>query len=151
MGLLENSARQAGAAVYAYQLTHHLQHSRERLVITREEERRRLRPDLHDGLGLQVATLALKVDTARYYLHEDDDSVFSAMRAVTQDYMLKGVQGEEMLRAIRATANGEAIFSPGVTERIQFTGCTNRCSARTIPGRTFRQKMFGRTLIVGRN
>jgi signal transduction histidine kinase len=74
MRLLENIARQTGAAVYAYQLTHQLQHSRERLVTTREEERRRLRRDLHDGLGPQLATLALKVDAARNYLHHKPDS-----------------------------------------------------------------------------
>ena len=69
--LLENVARQAGTAVYAAQLTHDLQRSRERLVTTREEERRRIRRDLHDGLGPQLATLSLKVDAARNYLGHD--------------------------------------------------------------------------------
>jgi signal transduction histidine kinase len=49
--LLEDLARQAEVAVHAVRLTTDLQHSRERLVATREEERRRLRRDLHDGLG----------------------------------------------------------------------------------------------------
>lgn len=66
--LLENVARQAGTAVYAAQLTHDLQRSRERLVTTREEERRRIHRDLHDGLGPQLATLSLKADAARNYL-----------------------------------------------------------------------------------
>lgn len=68
MRLLRNVARQAGTAVYAAQLTHDLQLSRERLVTTREEERRRLRRDLHDGLGPQLATLNLKLDAARNQL-----------------------------------------------------------------------------------
>src|SRR5215216_1899169 len=48
--LLEDLARQAEVAVHAVRLTADLQHSREHLVATREEERRRLRRDLHDGL-----------------------------------------------------------------------------------------------------
>jgi len=63
--LLDNIARQAGAAVYAAQLTDHLQSSREQLVLTREEERRRLQRDLHDGLGPQLAALGMQIDVAR--------------------------------------------------------------------------------------
>jgi DNA-binding NarL/FixJ family response regulator len=48
----------------------------------------------------------------------DDDTVFSAMRAGAQGYLLKGVQGEETIRAVRAAANGEVIFSPGIAERM---------------------------------
>lgn len=66
--LLLNVARQAGAAVYAARLTEQLQRSRERLVAAREEERLRLRRDLHDGLGPRLATLSLKADAARNYL-----------------------------------------------------------------------------------
>jgi signal transduction histidine kinase len=69
--LLRNVARQAGTAVYASQVTEQLQRSRERLVTAREEERRRLRRDLHDGLGPRLATLSLKVDAARNYLARD--------------------------------------------------------------------------------
>jgi DNA-binding NarL/FixJ family response regulator len=48
----------------------------------------------------------------------DDDSLFSAMRAGARGYLLKGAEGEETLRAIRASAAGEAIFSPRVAERL---------------------------------
>jgi signal transduction histidine kinase len=58
--LLDHLARQAGIAVHAVQLTHELQQARERLVEAREEERRRLRRDLHDGLGSQLAALNLQ-------------------------------------------------------------------------------------------
>ncbi len=76
--LLADLARQAGVAVYAVRLTTHLQHlteslqqARERLVTTREEERRRLRRDLHDGLGPALASLTFKVDAARNLLRQD--------------------------------------------------------------------------------
>jgi signal transduction histidine kinase len=71
--LIQNLARQAGAAVHAAQLTGKLQRSRQRLVTAREEERRRLRRDLHDGLGPQLATLALKVEAARNHLGGEPD------------------------------------------------------------------------------
>lgn len=69
--LLEDIARQAGAAVHAARLTEDLQRSRERLVSAREEERRRLRRDLHDGLGPRLASLTLRLETARDRLAED--------------------------------------------------------------------------------
>ncbi len=48
----------------------------------------------------------------------DDDSVFAAMRAGARGYILKGAEGEETLRAIRAVANGQAIFSPDIAKRM---------------------------------
>ena len=48
----------------------------------------------------------------------DDDTVFTAMRAGARGYLLKGASGDETLRAIRAVANGEVIFSPGVAQQI---------------------------------
>lgn len=48
----------------------------------------------------------------------DDDSVFAAMRAGARGYVLKGAEPDDTLRAIRAVAAGEAIFSPGIAERL---------------------------------
>jgi signal transduction histidine kinase len=69
--LLEDLARQAEVAVHAVRLTADLQHSRERLVATREEERRRLRRDLHDGLGAQLAGLNVQAGTLRRLIPRD--------------------------------------------------------------------------------
>jgi DNA-binding NarL/FixJ family response regulator len=49
---------------------------------------------------------------------EDDDYVFAAMRAGARGYLLKGANQAEVLRAIRAVANGEAIFSPTIARRV---------------------------------
>jgi DNA-binding NarL/FixJ family response regulator len=49
---------------------------------------------------------------------EDDDSVFAAMRAGASGYLQKVAHQGEVLRAIRAVANGEAIFGPGVARRV---------------------------------
>lgn len=51
-------------------------------------------------------------------MFEDDDSVFAAMRAGARGYILKGADQEEMLRAIRAVANGEALFGPAIARRM---------------------------------
>jgi signal transduction histidine kinase len=69
--LLEDLARQASLAAHAVRLTVDLKRSYELLVMAREEERRRLRHDLHDGLGPQLASLTLKLETARNRLAHD--------------------------------------------------------------------------------
>jgi signal transduction histidine kinase len=71
--LLETLARQIGPAAHAVRLTADLQLSRGRLVTAREEERRRLRRDLHDGLGPQLAALALKIETVRNRFAENQN------------------------------------------------------------------------------
>ena len=84
--LLEDLAREAGVAVHAVRLTADLQRltvdlqqSRERLVTTREEERRRLRRDLHDGLGPTLASLAQRLDTARKLVSRDPEAAVALM------------------------------------------------------------------------
>jgi DNA-binding NarL/FixJ family response regulator len=51
-------------------------------------------------------------------MFEDNDSVFAAMRAGALGYLLKDARGEEVLRAIRAVNDDEAIFGPGVAQRL---------------------------------
>jgi signal transduction histidine kinase len=89
--LLEDLARQAEVAVHAVRLTADLQRSRERLVATREEERRRLRRDLHDGLGPTLASFALKLEGARKLVRrkpEDAEVLLSRLTEQTQDTVM---------------------------------------------------------------
>jgi signal transduction histidine kinase len=69
--VLHDLARQVGIALYAAQLTADLQRARTRLIAAREEERRRIRRDLHDGLGPTLATFAMHLDQARELLPPD--------------------------------------------------------------------------------
>lgn len=69
--LLEDLARQVGVAARTVSLAAELQQSRERIVTSREEERRRLRRDLHDGLGAQLAALIMQAGAARTLLRTD--------------------------------------------------------------------------------
>jgi two-component system, NarL family, sensor kinase len=59
---LEELAPPLAAVVHAARLGDDLRESRERLVAAREEERRRLRNDLHDEVGPSLAVLALRLD-----------------------------------------------------------------------------------------
>jgi signal transduction histidine kinase len=72
--LLEDFARRASAAASAVALSLEVQRSRERLVTAREEERRRLRGDLHDGLGPTLAGAVLTIDAARRVLVSDPET-----------------------------------------------------------------------------
>jgi signal transduction histidine kinase len=90
--LLEEVARHAGIAVHAVQSTialrsanKHLAEARERLVTAREEERRRLRRDLHDGLGPSLAALTLKVGVARKLLRRDQAAADILLAELTGD------------------------------------------------------------------
>ena len=62
--LLADLARQAGPAVHSRELNAALQRSREQLVAGREDDRRRMRRDLHDGLGPALAGILLRADVA---------------------------------------------------------------------------------------
>jgi signal transduction histidine kinase len=83
---LDDLAREAGVAVHAVRLTTNLQrmaedlqHSREHLVNTREEERRRMRRDLHDRLGPTLASLIQLIDTARILVARDPDAAVTLL------------------------------------------------------------------------
>src|SRR5581483_5351827 len=69
--LLQDLAHQIAVAVHALRLSLELQRARERLVAAREEERRRLRRDLHDGLGPALSGLMLKIEAARNLAERD--------------------------------------------------------------------------------
>ena len=63
-GLLVDLVRQAAIAIRATLLAEELQESRERLVLGREDDRRRIRRDLHDGLGPALGGVALRLQAA---------------------------------------------------------------------------------------
>lgn len=71
--LLEDLARQAGAATHTVALAEAVRRSRDALVVAREEERKRLRRDLHDGLGPELAGINLGLAAARNLKEEDPD------------------------------------------------------------------------------
>jgi DNA-binding NarL/FixJ family response regulator len=74
-------------------------------------------------------------------MFEDDDSVFAAMRAGAKGYLLKDSGGEGVVHAIRAVASGEAVFGPGVAERmIGFFSAPRAAPKRAFPELTEREE-----------
>ena len=85
--LLRDLARQMGGVVHTAALVEQLRATQEQLVVTREQERRRLRRDLHDGLGPSLAALGLQVDTVQNLLHRGSpvDERLDSLRAGLQE------------------------------------------------------------------
>ena len=72
--LLGDLVRQAATAARTSRLAEELQDSRERLVSAREEERRRIRRDLHDGLGPALSGMVFQLESARLLVDKDPDA-----------------------------------------------------------------------------
>jgi signal transduction histidine kinase len=80
--LLTDVANQLGAVVHAAGLLQQVRASQERLVLAREEERKRLRRDLHDGIGPTLASLTLRVDTLRNQSPSDDEALLALREGI---------------------------------------------------------------------
>ena len=85
--LLDDLTHQIGNAIHTVRLTsdlqaltRDLQRSRERLVSAREEERRRLRRDLHDGLGPMLSAILLKVGLVRTLYQRDAETTETLLK-----------------------------------------------------------------------
>jgi len=76
-------------------------------------------PDL-DGIEATRRVMAESPNTRVLVvtMFEGDDSVLAAMRAGARGYVVKGMRSAEAIRAIRAVAAGEAIFSPAIASRL---------------------------------
>ncbi len=99
------------------------------------------------GVEATQRILEAAPDTAILMLtmFEDDKSIFAAMRAGAHGYVLKGADGVQTLRAIRAVASGESIFSPSITRRLtEYFATPEReretASARIFPNLTERER-----------
>ena len=76
-------------------------------------------PDL-DGVSATRRLLADRPDLPVLVLtmHEDDEHVFAALRAGARGYLVKGAEGEEIVRAVRGIAAGDAVYGGSVARRI---------------------------------
>jgi len=85
-------------------------------------------------------------------LFEDDDSVFLALRAGARGYVLKDTDEDEMIRAIRAVANGEAIFSPPIATRVlAYFAAPNDRPPKAFPALTEREREVLQLIAQGRS
>ncbi|MEU1722707.1 GAF domain-containing sensor histidine kinase [Actinomadura sp. ATCC 39365] len=119
--LLSGLAGQIAAAGHAVSLTADLLRSRERLVSALEEERRRLRRDLHDGLGPALAGTVLGLQRARSRLATDADAVAGQLNELT-------AQVQEAVAEIRRLVYG---LRPPALDELGLIGAL-REQARTL-------------------
>ena len=89
----------------------------------------------------ELARVAPSVRVCVLTMYDDDDSLFAAMRAGAQGYLLKGAEQEEIARAVRAVAAGEVIFGPGIAVRVlnQLTSPAADSAAAHFPDLTARE------------
>jgi len=92
------------------------------------------------GVGVLVLTMS-----------EDDDSLFAAMRAGARGYIPKDADAEELLRAIRAAALGEAIFGASIATRLMSFFAGGARSSTAFPELTERELEILEQIAAGRS
>ena len=123
--LLSDLVRQAAIAARTERLADELQDIRQRLVLTREEERRRIRRDLHDGLGPALSGVVFRIESARLLVPTDPAAadralevgrdqlrdVIADVRRLVHDLRPPALDDLGLLGALRQQADG--LSSPG--------------------------------------
>jgi DNA-binding NarL/FixJ family response regulator len=97
--------------------------------------------DLHmpGGSGIdairEIARVSPEARCLVLTMDDDDESLHGAMRAGACGYLLKGSRGEEIERGVRAAAAGEAVFGPGVADRVRslFAASARPAGATAFP------------------
>ena len=136
--LLLRLAQRAGVAVHSVRLTRHLQrlsqdlqHSRERLVLAQEEERSRLRNDLHDDLAPRLAGLSLSAGTIAALVHRDPEH--AATLALRLEVSIRETVGEirRLVYDLRPPTLDDLGLLAAVQERAMQFG-TNRLGSTSL-------------------
>ncbi len=117
--LLHDLARQLGGALHARLLRQDLQRARERLVLAREEERRRLRRDLHDGIGPALAGLTLKTETARALLPPGSDSASRQLHDLSEEIRRTVVDVRRLVEGLRPPALDELGLADACAQAVE--------------------------------
>jgi signal transduction histidine kinase len=120
-----------GVRARTARLAREVQKSREQIVGAREEERRRLRRDLHDGLGPALGGVALRIDTARNLAakqpaeadkllkqaREDVTTAVADVRRLVHDLRPPALDDVGLLGAVRQQA--ARLRTPGLTVTVE--------------------------------
>ncbi|HEX5942297.1 MAG TPA: sensor histidine kinase [Anaerolineales bacterium] len=123
MKLINIIAQQAGVAAYTVRLNNDLQKSRERLVTAQEEERRRLRRDLHDGVGPTLASLSQRIDTASELVKTDPERSVLLLRDLKGQVKETVAEIRRLVYALRPPVLDEFGLVSAIREHVaQYNG-----------------------------
>ena len=89
------------------------------------------------GVGVLVLTM-----------HEDDVSLFAALRAGARGYLLKGADRDEIVRAVLAVAGGDAVYGGAVARRV-VDSLTGVARTPVLPELTGREREVLELLAAG--
>ena len=134
--LLDDLSRQIGVAARAMRLAAALQSSRESLVGAREEERRRIRRDLHDGLGPALAGVALGLDAVHRLAAEHPEEAaaladqlklevqasLADVRRLVEDLRPPALDQLGLVGAVRQQARALSERDPGLEVSVEAEG-----------------------------
>jgi two-component system, NarL family, sensor kinase len=120
--LLKGVSQQVAAAGHAVSLTQDLLRSRERLVAATEEERRRLRRDLHDGLGPALAGVVLGLQRARRHVDVDPASAREQLDELTVQTQQAIAEVRRLVYDLRPPALDELGLVGALTEQARALG-----------------------------
>jgi two-component system NarL family sensor kinase len=121
--LIEGLARQVAMTAHGVQLTARLQQSLERVVTAREEERRRLRRDIHDGLGPTLAAASLRVELARSMLPRDPGAAASILDSLSETQQQAIADIRRLVEGLRPPVLDQLGLVPALRERAdRFAG-----------------------------
>jgi signal transduction histidine kinase len=117
--LLDDLARQAAVAVSAVALTVALRRSRERIITAREEERRRLRRDLHDGLGPTLAAITVRAGAAARLTEQQPATAREALETIAEDAQSAVAEVRRLVHQLRPPALDELGLAGAVRAEAQ--------------------------------
>ncbi len=113
-----------------------------------------LRMPVLDGIEAtrRIVATSLHIAVLVLTMVEDDDSVFAALVAGARGYLLKGADPEDIQRALRSVAQGEAVFGPGIAGRVLrfFADAHARPQPPVFPELTAREREVLALIAAGR-
>jgi len=123
MKLINLIAQQAGVAAHTVRLNNELQRSREKLVTAQEEERRRLRRDLHDGVGPTLASLSQRIDTAADLVNTNPQASIELLKDLKGQVKNTVAEIRRLVYALRPPVLDEFGLVSAIREHVaQYTG-----------------------------
>jgi signal transduction histidine kinase len=121
--LINIIAQQAGIAAHNLRLTQDLQRSREKLVTAQEEERRRLRRDLHDGVGPTLASFSQRLDTAADLVNKNPQASIDLLKDIKGQVKHTVAEIRRLVYALRPPVLDEFGLVTAIREHVApYTG-----------------------------